>query len=522
MILRDKETEEYMVKKIRRILLLACILLAGCGNNEQNQDMLASNIKEGDFSDVADSSLVDLFWLNEEITEEAVLIEEMQSELEVFTFPDIADERIVTMEGDFYKKIEANPIDAELTWEEGATYERIKAARVYCDAWAAEIENSLLVLKEYLTETDYDMICASYEGWKQYMENTFNVERSIYYPFSPYLEVESGLAGGSITQARVMEVAAVRIRDYAIELKSLEYIFTEEVEFVYGKPPKGDIPERSYDSFRDFPHENMDYVDDETYAFLQDIYETIDFYGEIKTCDLAEYGDYIKKFKELLNNEVTFYDPETGECVFVKDYVDMYGMFLALNADVDTYNPHGFLYYVFDMDGDGTPELCMYNFKTHIFKYEEETDSFTLWKSIQTSYETIQGTRLLRWNWGGLRYTLCELDENAELAKGVLFLIYPYSDNAISHLVTVPKYFDESKQILITDKMKEQAYFCEENEVYMFNVTEEQFDKLTEDFFKAGEQSEEQLKEVCYSYDDLFNEGVDCETCRKNEEFWIN
>lgn len=58
MILRDKETEEYMVKKIRRILLLACILLAGCGNNEQNQDMLASNIKEGDFSDVADSSLV--------------------------------------------------------------------------------------------------------------------------------------------------------------------------------------------------------------------------------------------------------------------------------------------------------------------------------------------------------------------------------------------------------------------------------------------------------------------------------
>ena len=123
---------------------------------------------------------------------------------------------------------------------------------------------------------------------------------------------------------------------------------------------------------------------------------------------------------------------------------------------------------------------------------------------------------------GGLRYTLCELDENAELAKGVLFVIYPYSDNAISHLVTVPKYFDESKQILITDKMKEQAYFCEENEVYMFNVTEEQFDKLTEDFFKAGEQSEEQMKDVCYSYDALFNEGIDCETCRKNEEFWLH
>ncbi len=300
----------------------------------------------------------------------------------------------------------------------------------------------------------------------------------------------------------------------------VESIDKDEETLENVEPVKGDILERSYDSFRDFPHENMDYADGETYVFLKSVYDNIDFYGEIKTCDLLEYGDYIQKFKELLNNEVTFYDSEIGENAYVKDYVNMYDCFLTAEDNPEVYNPHKFLYYVFDMDGDGTPELCMYNSQTHIFKYDRESNSFILWERIQTPYETIQGTRLLRWNWDGLRYTLCELDENAELAMGVFFLIFPYSEDATSHLITVPTYYDESKQIHLTTEMKEQAYFCEDSQLYMFNVTEEQFNELTEDFFEAGEQSEEKIKEVCYSYDDLFNDGNDCEACSLNKKVW--
>lgn len=45
-------------------------------------------------------------------------------------------------------------------------------------------------------------------------------------------------------------------------------ILTPEVEVEQTPGPKGDIPERSYDSHRDFPYENKDFVDDTTYLLI--------------------------------------------------------------------------------------------------------------------------------------------------------------------------------------------------------------------------------------------------------------
>lgn len=45
----------------------------------------------------------------------------------------------------------------------------------------------------------------------------------------------SKIAGDSLTYPRVMEIAVVRVRNYAIELMSLEYVFTNDVNFVYGR-----------------------------------------------------------------------------------------------------------------------------------------------------------------------------------------------------------------------------------------------------------------------------------------------
>ena len=82
-----------MVKKIRRILLLACILLVGCGSNKQNQDVLVS-VVERQQQTISE----------EEITEQTPSAEEAQSESPVLTFPDIAEDRIVNMEGIFIKR----------------------------------------------------------------------------------------------------------------------------------------------------------------------------------------------------------------------------------------------------------------------------------------------------------------------------------------------------------------------------------------------------------------------------------
>lgn len=276
---------------------------------------------------------------------------------------------------------------------------------------------------------------------------------------------------------------------------------------------KGDIPERSYESFRDFPYENMDFADDETVAFLKDIYENIDFYGEFEMGDAALYDTYIEEYKKLVQNEVAFTIPETGKEYYLKEYDS-----LKVWGD-EVFDPREFTYYLFDMDGDGAPELCIWNSSTYIFKYDADANKTVLWEKINSPWERIHGTLKLRWNWEGVRYTLCELDKEGELSMGVYFMTEAfYSNGNIAYLVTVPKYTDEKKQINITRAMKEQAYFCEEEQVYMFYITEEQYDELTEDFFKAEELSEENLKEVTYTYDDLFGKNDEKEIIESDEE----
>ena len=90
--------------------------------------------------------------------------------------------------------------------------------------------------------------------------------------------------------------------------------------------PKGDIPERSYDSHGDFPYENMDFVDDATYAFLEKVYDEIDFYCEFELGDLTVYDEYIEAYRKLLNSEIPFVVqdssslPQIGKSYYMKDY----------------------------------------------------------------------------------------------------------------------------------------------------------------------------------------------------------
>ncbi|MCM1234542.1 MAG: PT domain-containing protein [Ruminococcus flavefaciens] len=265
--------------------------------------------------------------------------------------------------------------------------------------------------------------------------------------------------------------------------------------------PKGDIPERSYDSHRDFPYENMDFVDDATYAFLKQTYDEIDFYGEFQTGDLAVYDEYIEAYRKLLNNEIPFtvqdsyYRPRIGESLYMKEYSEV--------RRGDEYDPKEFSYYLFDMDGDGNPELCIWNYATFVFKYDIQSKEMILWLEIYSTNERIHGTKTLRWEWDGSRYRLSRLNENGEVVFSVYFLYEgTHSNGKIAFMVTLPFY--EDKEIEITMEMKRQAYFSEENGRYFFNVTEEQYDELTKEYFQAREQSEEELKKIAYTYDELF------------------
>lgn len=270
--------------------------------------------------------------------------------------------------------------------------------------------------------------------------------------------------------------------------------------------------EGPYESFRDFPYGNMKLVDDVAYAFLKDIYDNIDFYGEFQLGDISLYEEYTEEYKKLVNSQRTFENPDTGEECYLKDY-----KCLLQTGNGDLFDPHELVYYLFDMDEDGNPEICIWDYATYIFKYDKKSDKMLLWSESPSAYERIHGTRKLIWNWDGVRYTLCELDEQGNLDMGVYFMVDIFYGNGVkTYLVTVPRYADQDNQIEIPDEIVSQGYFDGENHEYMFPVTEEQFDELTGDFFEAEEQSDKAMDQVGYCYDELFGDGELCEQCDRN------
>lgn len=137
----------------------------------------------------------------------------------------VTDYYVVPEETEFYNIIAGNPIDVDITLDAVEPEVRIKDAASYRDAWNKEIENTLNILNDNLTTEEYQQIEQSYSAWQQYMQSFTNVEQSLFYI--------GGVAGDSITYPRVTEISAMRTKEYAVQLMSIEYAITGNVEFIY-------------------------------------------------------------------------------------------------------------------------------------------------------------------------------------------------------------------------------------------------------------------------------------------------
>lgn len=254
---------------------------------------------------------------------------------------------------------------------------------------------------------------------------------------------------------------------------------------------------RCYDSHREFPYGKMEFADEETYAFLKKTYDEIDFTGEFQTGNLDRYDEYKEQFKKMLNSEITFTVPETGEEYDIKDYAG-----LRTYGD-EEFDPGRFCYYLFDMDGDDAPELCIWDQETYIFKYDSDSGKMVLWKEIPFYNMHIHGTKALYWHWDGVRYGFQRINEQGEEIFHVYFLLEGFWSNGIvTYMVALPFY--NGKQVEMPKEMEEQGYFSEENGLYLYQVTEEQFDELTYRYFEALKESDEEIEKVTFTYEELF------------------
>ena len=251
--------------------------------------------------------------------------------------------------------------------------------------------------------------------------------------------------------------------------------------------------DRSYDSFLDFPYE-MTYVDEEAYQYIQKIYTNIDWYSEFETGDVTQYDFYKEKYKELINGQKPFFNPETGTEMYLNDFRSIE------NKSIDNY-------YFFDMDKDNAPEICLQSEESiSIFKYDIDKEQFWLWKYIEQGHYALNGSLAMRWD-NGSGAVFYNLDQKGKEICSVSFMIRNAYNEMIGprYLVSLPRYAETDKNEY--DKnILEQGYYDRGQSIYYFRVTETQYDELIKDYEKAYETAKYGLQNVTYSYGELFGE----------------
>ncbi len=261
------------------------------------------------------------------------------------------------------------------------------------------------------------------------------------------------------------------------------------------------LANQTYDSFLDFPYNEMVFVNQETFHILKQTYEEIDFWGEFKKGNLKAYDVYINEYKKLLENEVSFTQKNMHKEMYLNEYLGL--------DDKNQESLEDYTFYYFDIDEDETPELCLSdNNSIYVFKYISKEDKMILWHELNSGYYQLNGSKTFRWNNGGLSHGFYKLNSNGEEIYYLFFFLREdYNKNIeqaeVVYMVSLPHFTNEADKIEGTEEILNQGYFDQGQDVYYFRVTEEQFDELTEDYFVAEKLALENIEEVSYSYKEL-------------------
>ncbi len=260
--------------------------------------------------------------------------------------------------------------------------------------------------------------------------------------------------------------------------------------------------EHNYATWLDFPHDAMELADEELYSYLAESYSEIDWYGVFDKGDMDKYETYKNVFKELILQERTFINMETGEEMLLGDHD---AILLPDGMDA-TYDMEHYDYYFFDADGDGTQELTILGNETGMFfKYMEDEDQIVLCEEIKSGFYQLGGTGILLFSDGTTNY-FYQWNEDGEIECIVHFFTRSY-DGELVYCISLPEYTEAKQKVYIPDKMKEIGYLDESDNKYYVRVTEDEYNMLTGDFFGSYKQGEETIKELTYTYEEFLGSG---------------
>ena len=122
--------------------------------------------------------------------------------------------------------------------------------------------------------------------------------------------------------------------------------------------------DRIYEDHFSLPYEDMQFADEEVFEIIKNSYDRVNFFGEFKRGNLEVYNYYKEKFYQLLSNKEPFTYNDKAHFSYPQKERTLYlNEFRWLNTFDDTVKRDLKVnkYYFFDMDEDGTPELCISN-----------------------------------------------------------------------------------------------------------------------------------------------------------------
>lgn len=248
-----------------------------------------------------------------------------------------------------------------------------------------------------------------------------------------------------------------------------------------------------------FVDQDIPYVDERTFEIIKDAYSEVDFNAEFERGNQENYEDYLQEFWYLLQNEVPFWDKELNKEVFIKDWEDVYGSYAAFDLKKS-------VFYFFDMNGDGFPELCIDPQEpVAVFAYDAEKEQCILWAWL--GGKEITGTRkaMLHPEYDAVICDFFQLNENGDFELETLFWAeFFWGMDEDINMVMFPNYSNQNKNQILTEDLKRQGILEESSGQYFFRITDEQFMELQKPYIEAYNLALERQKKEAYTYEELF------------------
>lgn len=279
---------------------------------------------------------------------------------------------------------------------------------------------------------------------------------------------ESAIESTKVGNNEIIKITTESSYDNSLHIKDME---TEAANLFEKK--------RNYEGIWEFP-DDMEFADQETVEAIKTIYNEIKFNGKFNRGNLELYDYYKKKYEKLLKDNLEVTDGKGRDLDF-RDFIREY--YFIENAG-------GITAYLFDMDEDDTPELCISDTcGTYILKYIPDTDRYYCWWKTEHSGEKILGSRKIGYNFvTRLADMECfyQSDKDGEEEYNVSFQkLFSEKSSETRYVVSLPNYKDKSRTPQLYKSTREQSYFTEEEEGYYFRVTKEQYGELIKEYSDA-------------------------------------